>query len=290
MSHLPQMGADGRRWVGIWALAALALIALVLAGCANSAYAPEETVQPSNDLSDAGITVFAASSLTEAFEEIGAKFEEETGGGVTFSFSGSSDLRAQLEQGAPADVFASADTNQMGLAKDAGVVDGDGTIFARNRLVVIIPKENRAGVESLADLGGEDVKISLADENVPVGKYARAFLDNATADAAFGPGYKDAVLANVVTNASNVKEVASAVQLDEVDAGIVYKTDVTAAIADDVTAIEIPDQLNPIAAYPIALTTNGQAQSKDAAQAFIDFVLSDAGQAILASHGFMEAQ
>jgi molybdate transport system substrate-binding protein len=270
-------------------------MAIVVAACANDAYAPEHTDRPgsssaSHNLAGKSITVFAASSLTEAFNEIGQKFEQETGAGVTFSFGGSSDLRTQLEQGAPADVFASADTKQMGLAKDAGVVAGDGTIFVRNRLVVVIPKTNRAGVATLQDLAKPDVKLALGDENVPVGKYARQFLDNAAADPAYGSDYKGAVLANVVTNAANVKGVASAVQLDEVDAGIVYKTDVTAQIAQDVRTIDIPDTLNVIATYPIAQTTNGQAQAKDAAQAFIDFVLSDAGQAVLVSHEFMEAQ
>lgn len=285
------MGADRRRWSGWCGLGLLALVALVVAGCANSAYAPEHTDQPgasAHDFAGKSVTVFAASSLTEAFEEIGQKFEQETGAGVTFSFGGSSDLRAQLEQGAPADVFASADLKQMGLAKDAGVVDGDETIFARNRLVVIISKQNRASVVTLQDLAKPDVKIALADENVPVGEYAQQFLDNASAE--YGSDYKDNVLANVVTNAANVKEVAAAVQLDEVDAGVVYKTDVTAEIAQDVTTIEIPDELNVIATYPIALTNNGQAQTKDAAQAFIDFVLSDARQAILSSHGFLEAE
>jgi len=270
-------------------------MAIAVSACANDAYAPEHTDQPgstsaSRNLAGKSITVFAASSLTAAFNEIGTKFEQETGAGVTFSFGGSSDLRAQLEQGAPADVFAPADAKQMGLAKDAAVVDSDGTIFALNRLVVIVPRENRAGVITLQDLAKPDVKIALADENVPVGNYARQFLDNASADPGYGSGYKDAVLANVVTKAANVKEVAAAVQLDEVDAGVVYKTDVTPEIAQDVTTVEIPDVLNVIAIYPIALTTNGQAQAKDAAQAFISFVLSDAGQAILMSHGFLEAQ
>ena len=134
-------------------------LAVLASACANSAYAPEatggaSTLAPTHALNFAGkgITVFAASSLTEAFTEIGQKFESETGGGVTFNFGGSSDLRAQLEQGATADVFASADTNQMGLAKASGVVSGDGTVFAHNRLVVIIPKANSAGITTLQDL------------------------------------------------------------------------------------------------------------------------------------------
>ncbi len=260
----------------------------MLAGCGNDD-APSSSSQP-GDFAGKSITVFAASSLTEAFNDLGQRFTADTGAGVTFNFGGSADLRAQLEQGAPADVFASADTKQMGLAKDAGVVQDDGTIFVRNELVVIIPQENRAGVATLQDLAKPDVKIALADETVPVGKYAREFLFNAATDPTFDVNYDDNVLANVVTNASNVKEVVAAVQLDEVDAGIVYKTDVTADIAFDVTTIDIPEELNVIATYPIALTTNGQAQAKDAARAFIDYLLSGAGQAALAFHGFLEVQ
>lgn len=234
------------------------------------------------------ITVFAASSLTDAFNEIGAKFKSEHPGvSVTFNFGGSSDLRAQLEQGASGDVFASADTTQMGLAKTSGIVSGDGTVFAHNRLVVIVPKANSAGITTLQDLANSGVKIVLADSTVPVGKYARAFLTAASMDSAYGSDYSGKVLANVVSNASNVKEVASAVQLDEADAGVVYKTDVTSALASDVKTIEIPDTVNQIATYPIALTTN--AGAKDVAQAFIDFLLSSEGQDVVASHGFIKA-
>lgn len=234
------------------------------------------------------ITVFAASSLTDAFNEIGTKFKSANPGvAVTFNFGGSSALRAQLEQGATGDIFASADTNQMGLAKTSGVVASDGTVFAHNRLVVIVPKANPAGIATLQDLARSGVKIVLADTTVPVGKYARAFLTAASADPAYGSNYSDKVLANVVSNASNVGEVASAVQLGEADAGIVYVTDVTSALAPDVTTIAIPDSVNQIATYPIAVTTN--ASAKTVAQAFIDFVTSSAGQAILVSHGFIKA-
>lgn len=258
-------------------------------GQASATAKPTATIAPTPtqlDLTGQSITVFAASSLTAAFDDIGDAFEQSTGADVTFTYGGSSDLRTQLEQGAPADVFASADTTQMGLAKTSGVVGDDGQIFTRNRLVVIIPKANRAGVATLQDLAKPDVKIAMANETVPVGRYGRQFLDKANADATFGSTYKDSVLGNVVTEATNVKEVASAVQLDEVDAGIVYKTDVTDELAADVTVIDIPDNLNVIATYPIAVTTD--AQAKDAAQAFIEFVLVD-GQTILQIHGFLPA-
>jgi molybdate transport system substrate-binding protein len=234
------------------------------------------------------ITVFAASSLTESFNEIGPRFTTASGAAVTFSFGGSSDLRAQLEQGAAADVFASADTKQMGMARDSGVVADAGDIFAGNRLVVIVPKANSANIATLQDLAKSGIKIALADETVPVGKYARQFLDNASADPTFGSDYKDKVLANVVTNASNVKEVVTAVQLDEVDAGIVYTTDVTSAVSGDVTRIAIADNLNVIATYPIDVTTH--ASETAVAQAFVDYVLGAEGEAVLKAHGFLAPQ
>ncbi|MEO8457969.1 MAG: molybdate ABC transporter substrate-binding protein [Chloroflexota bacterium] len=252
---------------------------------------PTATIAPPPeqlDLTGQSITVFAASSLTAAFTDIGDAFKQSTGADVTFNFGGSSDLRAQLEQGAAADVFASADTTQLGLAKMSGIVGDDGQIFARNRLVVIIPKANSAGIATLQDLAKSGVKIAMANETVPVGKYGRQFLDKAKADATFGSTYEDNVLGNVVTEATNVKEVASAVQLDEVDAGIVYKTDVTDELTADVTVIDIPDSLNVIATYPITLTTDGSAANEEAAQAFIEFVLVD-GQTFLQIHGFLPA-
>ena len=267
---------------------------MLTSACANSAYAPEATggattIAPTQPLSFAGkgITVFAASSLTDAFTEIGQRFEGETGAGVTFNFGGSSGLRAQLEQGASGDVFASADTDQMSLAKASGVVGSEGTVFAHNKLVVIIPRDNPGGIRTLPDLARSGVKVVLADSTVPVGKYARAFLTAASGDPAYGSDYSEKVMANVVSNGSNVKEVASAVQLGEADAGVVYKTDVTTSLAADVTTIEIPDSVNQLATYPIAVTT--EAGAKDVAQAFVDFALSSEGQDILISHGFIKA-
>ena len=242
------------------------------------------------------LTVFAASSLTEAFAEIGQKFETKYPDVyVEFNFAGTSSLITQLQQGVSADVLAGADG--LTAATKAGAIQDDSQIFAWNRLVVIVPKANSAGVTTLHDLARPGVKVVLADATVPVGKYARQFLDKATgysgtpsASPAFSADYTDKVLANVITNASNVKQVASIVQLDEADAGIVYKTDVTAEFAQEVTTIEIPDDLNVIAMYPIAVTTQaaGTAQNQTA-QVFIKYVMSPEGQAVLATYGFMKA-
>jgi molybdate transport system substrate-binding protein len=174
----------------------------------------------------------------------------------------------------------------MDNAKTSGVVAGDASVFAHNRLIIIVPKANEANIQTPQDLASSGIKIVLAGETVPVGKYARRFLDAASADASYGAGYEDAVLANVVSEASNVKEVTSAVQLDEADAGIVYVTDVTSDISNDVTKIDIPDAVNRVATYPISLTST--ATTNATAQAFIDYVLSAEGQATLASFGFQK--
>jgi molybdate transport system substrate-binding protein len=269
-----------------------AIMALALTGCGDDDgedsprdASPRATEQGAVS---GDITVFAASSLTEAFSEIGDAFEDaHSGTSVEFNFDGSQALRTQLEQGARADLFASANTSQMDMAVESGVVASDSEIFARNRLVVIVPKDNPGAIQSLQDLANPGIKLVLANEDVPVGAYSRRFLDKASADPAFGAGYRDDVLANLVSEESNVRQVAAKVQLGEADAAIVYTSDVTEDLAEDVATIEIPDALNEIATYPIALTA--EPGSPSAAQAFIEFVLSEQGQAILVRHGFLPA-
>lgn len=231
------------------------------------------------------LTVFAASSLTGAFTQIGEDYGASNPGiGVRFNFAGSQELRTQLANGAEADVFASADASQMDAAAASGLVAGIRRPFAHNRLVIIVPKANEADVQSPQDLAKPGIKIIVGGDNVPVGRYTGQFLDDASSDVSFGAGYKDAVLANVVSQASNVKEIVSAVQLDEVDAGIVYITDVSDDISNDVTTVEIPDALNPIAEYVIATTYTGFADQ--VAIDFVEYVASGQGQETLAAFGF----
>jgi molybdate transport system substrate-binding protein len=269
------------------------LMAVAFAACGDDDDEQESTATSAESqdasLATGSITVFGASSLTEAFEEMSRAFREANPDvDVSFNFAGSQGLRTQLEQGASADVFASANMSQMDDAVESGVVQPDGPVFARNRLVVIVPKANEAGIETLQDLANPGVKVVLANPDVPVGDYSRQFLEQASADPAFGEDYGSKVLANVVSEESNVRQVASKVQLGEADAGIVYTSDVGGDLAEDVIAIEIPDELNEIATYPIAVTT--EAGNEETAQAFIDFVLSEEGQAILESHGFLPAE
>ena len=231
------------------------------------------------------VTVFAAASLTDAFNQIATDLEAANPGlDLVFNFAGSQALVTQLTEGAKADVFASANSSQMNEAIEGGVISGEPSTFAHNRLAIVVPKDNPAGIASFAELGKDGVKLVLAAEDVPVGQYARQSICLAGADsAAFGEGFVDAVAGNIVSNETNVKNVLAKVQLGEADAGIVYVTDVTPKVAGDVTLIKIPDVVNVIASYPVATVVGGNA---DAAAAFISYLLSPEGQATLASFGF----
>jgi molybdate transport system substrate-binding protein len=261
-------------------LVAWALLAALLTACLPATPTPAPAL--SGDL-----TVFAAASLTEAFTVLGQQFEAaHPGTRVVFSFGGSNTLAQQLGEGAPADVFASANRAQLQAVIDAGrIVSGTQQTFARNRLVVIFPADNPAGLASLADLAQPGLKLVLAAAEVPVGQYSLDFLAKAAQDAAFGPSFEVDVLANVVSYEPNVRAVLTKVALGEADAGIVYTSDVSGAGAEAVSQLAIPDALNTIASYPIASLADSAQPAL--AQAFIDFVLSAQGQAVLAEYGFI---
>jgi molybdate transport system substrate-binding protein len=234
------------------------------------------------------LTVFAASSLTESFEDITSEFEaQHPNVDVEFNFAGSPTLRAQLAQGASADVYAAADEENMQAAIADGLAQTPASTFARNRLTIIIPADNPGDVHLLPDLTKESLRIVLAAPDVPVGHYTREALDKIAADESFVPGFREAVLANVVSEEPNVKAVVAKVQLGEADAGIVYVSDVTPEIDEDVDIVEIPLDYNVEASYQIGVTTD--AAQPDASRAFIEFVLSDEGQEILEEHGFQRA-
>ena len=250
------------------------LFSLFLGSCmpaaANSAPEPQTLI------------VFAAASLTDAFTEIGKNFEAKNPDvTLTFNFAGSQSLRTQIEEGAPADVFASANKTEMEmLVSGAHVEEDTPQIFLQNKLVVILPASNPAGLSRLEDLVNTGIKFVIAAEEVPVGKYTRQALD--LMNGPFGTDFKDKALANVVSNEDNVRQVVAKVQLGEADAGIVYTSDVVAA--PDLKTVEIPTDLNIIAEYPIAKLS--QSSHADLADAFITFVLSDEGQSVLQKWGF----
>jgi molybdate transport system substrate-binding protein len=233
------------------------------------------------------LTVFAAASLTEAFNEIGQQFAQKTGSEVVFNFAGSQQLAQQLSQGATADVFASANKKEMDNAIAASaVVSGTEQIFVRNRLLVIVPKDNPAQITRLQDLARSGVKLVFAAEQVPVGGYTRQALKKMSADPGFGADFEAKVSANLVSLEENVKAVVTKVSLGEVDAGVVYASDVTPALKATIATIAIPDQFNQLAAYPIAPTSQPPA-GKESAQQFVDFVLSPEGQSILSRYNFI---
>lgn len=248
--------------------------------------APAEEAAADEELSGE-LIVFAAASLTDAFGEIAENFQEaHPGTTVVHNFAGSQQLAQQLGQGAPADVFASANGRQMDVAIEAGrVISGTPRTFVRNRLVVIYPKDNPAGLTTLQDLAKPGVKVVLAAPEVPVGAYALDFLNKATANVDFGSAFSETVLSNVVSYEENVRSVLSKVALGEADAGIVYTSDVSGDGADQVGQIEIPDDLNTLASYPIAAVSDSA--NPDLAQAYVAYILGPDGQTVLTEYGFI---
>jgi molybdate transport system substrate-binding protein len=234
------------------------------------------------------LTVLAAASLTESFTEIGKKFEEENPDiRVTFNFAGSQTLFQQLEQGIPADVFASANQKYMSDAISNGFVEApESKNFSKNALIVIYPKSNPGNIKVLADLSNPSLKIVIAAEEVPVGKYTLEFLDKTDHTSSNLPAeFKERFLQNVVSYENTVKSVVSKVLLGEADAGVVYLTDVTGDSINELAMIEIPSDLNVIATYPIAALKSSK--NLALAQAFVNYVLSEDGQNILQDYGFI---
>lgn len=247
--------------------ALLAAVALLAAACgANTS----SSGGGSGSASPAEIKVFAAASLTAAFNQIGKDFTAANPNTkVTFNFAGSQALATQIRQGAPADVFASADTTNMGKVRDLVATPQN---FASNLLQIVVAKGNPKGVTGMSDLTKPDLKVVLAAPEVPVGKYAGQALD------------AQHLSVKPVSLEDNVKAVVTKVSLGEADAGIVYTTDVTAG-GDKVEGIDIPKAQNVPATYPIATVKAGGHQTQ--AQAFVDMVRSDQGQQVLKSFGFL---
>jgi molybdate transport system substrate-binding protein len=254
-----------RRWACL-----LAAGASLLAGCSD----PEGAA----GTSERALTVSAASSLTEAFTEIGDAFESANPGvTVTFNFGSSDGLATQINEGAPVDVFASASPTWVDAVQDDGPGVTGRADFARNELAILVPYDNNAGIEGIDDLSEDDLRLVLAAEGVPAGDYAREILANAGIAGA---------LANVVSNEEDVKAVITKVLSGDADAGIGYVTDVTPGVADQITLVPIPDDVNVVATYPIAVVSGSE--EADLAQRFVDYVLGG-GQRTLAEYGFLPA-
>jgi molybdate transport system substrate-binding protein len=255
-------------------LAVVGVLALVLAACGDddddTSSATTEAPADAPAL-EGDITVFAAASLNDAFTELGTTFESENpDASVEFNFGASSALREQILAGAPADIFASANTSNMDQVVDGGAAN-DPEDFVTNLLEIAVPAGSEAGVTGLDDFANPDLLIGLCAEEVPCGELGREALANA------------GVTPSIDTNEPDVRSLLTKIEAGDLDAGIVYVTDVLAA-GDTVEGVEIPADDNVVATYPIAALTD--AANPDAADAFVEFVLSDEGQEVLDSYGF----
>ncbi|ACY16803.1 molybdate ABC transporter substrate-binding protein [Haliangium ochraceum] len=229
------------------------------------------------------LQVFAASSLTEAFDALARGFERaHPGTRVALSFAGSQVLRLQIEQGARADVYASANGAHMDALRAAALL-GASEVFAHNQLVVITPRDNPAGIERFADLARAE-RLVIGADTVPVGVYTRALFERAASDArpGLGPDFAAAVRAHVVSAESNVRLVRAKVELGEADAAIVYRTDALAS--ERVRVVPVPAELAAPAGYHIGVLAN--AAHADAARAWLAYLGSHEGRATLRAHGF----
>ncbi|RCV49294.1 molybdate ABC transporter substrate-binding protein [Marinitenerispora sediminis] len=218
------------------------------------------------------LTVFAAASLTDTFEELAERFEaDHPGTEVEFNFAGSSELAGQITEGAPADVFASADTRTMALVVDAGAAEGEPRVFARNSLEIAVPPDNPAGITGLADLAGEDVRVALCAEEVPCGAATRTVLEESGVDV------------EPATWEPDVRAALTRVRLGEVDAALVYRTDVIAA-GDDVTGIDFEEAAAAVNDYPVVDLAD--APQPDLAAEWVELVRSGTGGGVLEAAGF----
>ncbi len=233
------------------------------------------------------ITVYAAASLRDAFTQIGKDFESANPSTkITFNFAGSQQLAEQIGFGAPADVFASANTRLMdAVVKTTRILSGTQQTFVRNKLIVIVPSANLGNIRRLQDLSRKGVKLVLAAKAVPVGTYSLDFLNKAATKKEFGATYSQTVLANVVSYEEDVRTVFSKVSLGEADAAIVYSSDVVADKRNTVRTIVIPDDLNTVAVYPIAPLRDSA--NSPLAKKFMNYVLSAPGQMVLKKYGFI---
>ncbi|HOB17706.1 MAG TPA: molybdate ABC transporter substrate-binding protein [Candidatus Methanoculleus thermohydrogenotrophicum] len=258
------------------AVSLLVIAALLVAGCVTNGETPEETT----------LTVFTAASLTGAFTDIGKAYEAENENvKVDFVFDGSQTLRTQIEQGANPDIFVSASIKHMKALQDAGFMDNDTvTPFLGNSLALVVPIDNPAGITDLADLAKPGVKIVIGTKDVPFGDYTRQMLDKMAADPKYGEAYKNAFMANVISEETAVSNVMPKLILGEADAAIVYKSDVSKEDRDELIRIDIPPEYNVMATYPLGILA--ASPHKAEAESFIAFVRGPVGSAILTDYGF----
>jgi molybdate transport system substrate-binding protein len=271
----------------VWTPAVLLLaLAIVVAGCGAGSGGGSGGSGGGGNKEGGTLTILAASSLTDAFRELGNTFEKENPGTtVKTSLGASSDLLVQIQQGAPADVFASAAEEEMDTARKDGLVAGKPEIFVKNREVIMIPKGNPTSIDGLEDMAKPDIKLVLAAKDVPAADYAVEILGKANKE--YGPDFEQDVLSNVVSRESDVRASVNRVVVGDADATFGYASDSTPDIRDKVEVIPIPPELNIIATYPIASLKD--AKDPELAKKWVDLVTSEEGQKVLEKWNFEPA-
>jgi molybdate transport system substrate-binding protein len=277
-----------------------AVVASLLAACSSSGGSPSPGASPvppsvpaatassappvASSAKPVGLTVYGAASLKGALDKVKTTYEaEHPGTTLTVSTDSSSALETQIEQGAPADVFLSADAANPTKLVEGGFASGDPVAFAGNKLTIIVPKDNPAGIESPKDLVKPGIKIIAAGDAVPITKYAGQLVQNLAAVSGYPTDFAAKYAANVVSKEDNVKSVVGKIGMGEGDAGIVYVTD--AAASDKVDAVGVPGEANVPATYTGVVVK--ASLNQDAAKAFLDWFAGVDGQAILAKFGFL---
>ena len=277
---------SGHRRVRLTLLAALLASGVALAGVAGCGGVPGEEAGGGGRQQGGTLTVLAASSLIDAFGELANRFEEQTPGvKVRQSFESSSTLLAQIQQGAPADVFASAGEEEMNTAVEDGLVEGEPEVFVKNREIVMVPKDNPANIQRFQDVAKPDVRLVLAGKDVPAADYALQILGKANKE--YGADFEKDVLSNVVSRESDVRASVNRVVVGDADATFGYASDYTPDIRDRVKVVQIPPDLNIVATYPIAALDD--AESPGLARKWVALVTSEEGQRVLRKWNFEPA-
>jgi molybdate transport system substrate-binding protein len=266
------------------AIAVVALAACSTGGPASPSAARASLGAASQPAAGAGLTIFGAASLTKALDRAKAAYEDANPGTVlTISTDSSTALATQITEGAPADVFLSADRTNPQMLADAGLTDGDPTAFAGNKLTVIVPADNPGGLATPFDLGKTGIRVIAAGDEVPITRYVTQLVQNLAASSGAPDGFAEAYAANIASKEDNVAAIRSKIELGEGDGAIVYVTD--AAASDKVATIDIPGEVNVRATYTGVVVK--ASEHPDAALAFLDWLAGPDGQAVLAAFGFL---
>ena len=274
---------SGHRRIRLTLLAALSVSGVTLAGIVGCGGVSGGEAGDGGRPQGRTLTVLAASSLIDAFEVLANRFEEQNPGvKVKQSFESSSTLLAQIQQGAPADVFASAAEEEMNAAVEDGLVKGEPEVFVKNREIIMVPKENSANIRRFRDVAKPDVKLVLAGKDVPAADYALEILGKAKAE--YGADFEKDVLSNVVSRESDVRASVNRVVVGDADATFGYASDYTPDIRDKVKVVQIPRDLNIVATYPVAALED--ARSPRLAKKWVELVTSEEGQRVFQKWNF----